>query len=304
MRDSPTAHTLTRDGHELAFTTWGEGPMPILAIHGITATSRHFAVLADALRDRLGDQHTLIAPDLRGRGNSRGLVGPYGMATHAGDAVAILDHLGLPSATVIGHSMGGFVAAVMATDAPDRVSHVILADGGVDLGLPVPDDVEATVTAVVGPALERLGRTFDGPQDYLDFWHAHPALVDCDSWDPHLTDAVTYDLWSDDEGWHPTPVREQILGDAADMLTDEATRTAADRITIPLTLLWCARGLLGVEPGLYPPAIAGGFPERFPTATVAEVPDSNHYTMLLSTTGAGQVADHVASAVHEHAART
>ena len=52
----------------------------------------------------------LIAPDLRGRGRSNTLPGPFGMTRHADDMAAVLDFLGVPRAVVVGHSMGGFVS--------------------------------------------------------------------------------------------------------------------------------------------------------------------------------------------------
>ena len=67
----------------------------------------------EALADQLGDAVTLLAPDLRGRGRSSA-GGPYGMAAHADDLMAVLDHAGAADALVVGHSMGGFAAVVAA----------------------------------------------------------------------------------------------------------------------------------------------------------------------------------------------
>src|SRR5919108_3587840 len=77
----------------------------VLAVHGITGSHVSFAPIAR----HLGDTATFLAPDLRGRGQSSGLGGPYGMAAHARDLVAVLDHVGVERAVVAGHSMGGYV---------------------------------------------------------------------------------------------------------------------------------------------------------------------------------------------------
>ena len=75
-------------GGDLFVARWGSGP-PVLAVHGITGSHAAWPWVAD----RLAGAVSLIAPDLRGRGASNGLPGPFGMAAHAADLVAVLDHL-------------------------------------------------------------------------------------------------------------------------------------------------------------------------------------------------------------------
>lgn len=109
---------------------WGAGPMVVLAAHGITATHRSMSAVAD----QLGDGVRLLAPDLRGRGGSNGVGPPFSMETHADDFVAVLDHVGTERALLLGHSMGAFAAVVAAHRHPDRVSGLVLVDGGVPPG--------------------------------------------------------------------------------------------------------------------------------------------------------------------------
>jgi lipase len=73
----------------------------VLAVHGVTAS--HLAWRAVA-RELGGEAQTcLLAPDLRGRGHSAGLPGPYGMATHVADLLAVLDEAGAGRAVLDGH---------------------------------------------------------------------------------------------------------------------------------------------------------------------------------------------------------
>src|SRR5687767_554152 len=89
-------------GGDLRVARWGsEGPA-ILVLHGITASHMSWPYVAR----ELSDEARFIAPDLRGRGGSRDLPGPYGMGAHADDCIAVLDHLGIDKAVILGHSMG------------------------------------------------------------------------------------------------------------------------------------------------------------------------------------------------------
>lgn len=129
----------------------------MLAAHGITGTHMQFHAIAD----QLGSDITLIAPDLRGRGRSSEVSGPFSMGTHGDDLAAVLDHVGVDRAVVMGHSMGGFAAVVLAHRHPERVEHLVLVDGGIplDLGALADMPTDQLIAAMIGPALERLRMT-------------------------------------------------------------------------------------------------------------------------------------------------
>ncbi|HET9771427.1 MAG TPA: alpha/beta hydrolase, partial [Acidimicrobiia bacterium] len=145
----------------------------VLLVHGITGSHRSWTPVAR----HLGDAVSVLAPDLRGRGESSGLAGPYGMAAHAADLVAVLDHVGCPRAVVAGHSMGGYIVARLAAEAPGRLSAAVLVDGGLPLPRPPDVDPDVLLAAVLGPSLARLDMTFPSTEDYRRFWQAHPAFA-------------------------------------------------------------------------------------------------------------------------------
>jgi pimeloyl-ACP methyl ester carboxylesterase len=89
-------------GGQLHIGRWGSGRAVVIAAHGLTGTHMNF----EALADQLGDGVTLLAPDLRGRGRSSTVGAPYGMARHADDLMAVLDHADAADALTVGHSMG------------------------------------------------------------------------------------------------------------------------------------------------------------------------------------------------------
>ena len=96
----------------------------VLALHGITSTSRSWLATARAL----GDRATLAAVDLRGRGQSVALPPHVGLDAHVRDMVAVLDAAGLERAVVAGHSLGAYIAARLAIRHPDRVAQLVLVD--------------------------------------------------------------------------------------------------------------------------------------------------------------------------------
>ncbi|HEY6396587.1 MAG TPA: alpha/beta fold hydrolase, partial [Solirubrobacteraceae bacterium] len=89
----------------------------VVVVHGITATSRAWLAVARALAGRA----KIVAPDLRGRGSSNGLGPPFGIASHARDLLAVLDHFKLDRPLLVGHSLGGYIVARLAVEHPHRV---------------------------------------------------------------------------------------------------------------------------------------------------------------------------------------
>ncbi|MEU9886766.1 alpha/beta hydrolase [Sphaerisporangium sp. NPDC051011] len=82
----------------------------------------------------------VYAPDLRGHGQSE-WPGDYALESMRDDVVALLDHLGVQRAALVGHSLGGVVAVLIAEEYPDRVARMVLEDVPlpVPAGQPVPE---------------------------------------------------------------------------------------------------------------------------------------------------------------------
>lgn len=281
-------HTVPVVGGDLAVTTWGSGPgVPVLAVHGITANGYSFARAAAELAVRGGPP--LLAPDLRGRGASGHLPGPHGLAAHTDDLIAVLDGLGVRRTVVVGHSMGAFVAAMLAVRHPDRVAGLLLVDGG--FGLPVPPDTD--IEAVIGPAMARLRMTFESPDAYRDFWREHPAFVG--RWNGWVDDYVLRDLVGEPPRQRSACDETAVRVDGAQIVADQEALGAIHRLPCPAHLLWTARGLMDESPGLYTSERLAGLPESVRTT---ELPDDNHYSPLFSSTAA-LVAEQIHTLVEE-----
>lgn len=256
--------------------------MPLLAIHGITSSSRAWAALARHLADV-----RILAPDLRGRGRSRDLPPSTGLRHHADDLAERLDELGLGPLPVVGHSMGAFVAVALADARPDLVASLLLVDGGYPLQRPAGLSDDDLASTVLGPIAARLAREFPSREAYHEFWRQHPAFGGELSDD--LRAYADYDLVGEPPHLRTASTLEAIAADSLDLYGSDWHLAALAGLRIPAPMLRAPRGLLDEPGGLYPE-----LPERpplAPTMTVTDVPDVNHYTILMSDPGAGIVAD-------------
>jgi pimeloyl-ACP methyl ester carboxylesterase len=134
------------NGVDLAYEVRGEGE-PVLLIHG--------AMIADALlplaQHALLKDHKVVQYHKRGYGSSTG--GPAGIATHAEDAKALIDFLGIAPTHVVGHSAGGTTALQLAADAPEAVASVCLLEPAIATQIPSAE----AVGQVLGPIFGVLG---------------------------------------------------------------------------------------------------------------------------------------------------
>lgn len=105
-----------------------EAPLPILCLHGLTRNAADFETLAQSLQDR----HRVIVMDQRGRGRSGYDPNPtnYNVTTYVTDTLALLDQLEITQPALIGTSMGGLMAMLMASQQPGRIRGVVLNDVG------------------------------------------------------------------------------------------------------------------------------------------------------------------------------
>jgi pimeloyl-ACP methyl ester carboxylesterase len=256
----------------------------VVALHGISSNGRAW----DAVARELGDNVRLVTPDLRGRGDSGGQPGPYGLARHVQDVVALLDAEGLDRSVVVGHSMGAYVTALLAVTHPDRLDSVVLVDGGPPLPVPDGADPDALLEATLGPSIERLSKEFPDREAYHDFWRAHPAFAGYDVRDEDLTRYADHDLRGDPPHLRSSVAEEAVRTDGRELIADHDVRTALETMRVPGVLLRAQRGLLDQPEAFIPAELAAGFDH--PTVTLQEVDDTNHFTILMGAAGAREVA--------------
>jgi pimeloyl-ACP methyl ester carboxylesterase len=114
----------------LAAWEWPGGEPPALLLHGIGNYGRVWDFVAQEMAGRL----RLVAPDARGHGASVKPEAGYAPEDFVADVIAVLDELGLARPVVVGHSMGGAHAMVLAARHPNRVQALALVDVGPEIG--------------------------------------------------------------------------------------------------------------------------------------------------------------------------
>jgi 3-oxoadipate enol-lactonase len=161
---SGTAAVLALPGARLVYEVTGQGPAVVL-VHGFGLDMRMW----DPQAGQLAARFRVVRYDCRGFGAS----GPFDPAvpyTHAGDLVALLDHLAIGEAVLVGLSFGGRVALQTALAAPDRVRGLALLDAVLD---GVPWDPESA------RALDEVARRVQagGVLAGREAWLAHPLFA-------------------------------------------------------------------------------------------------------------------------------
>ncbi len=256
----------------------------VLLVHGVTASHLAWPFVVDRLPGV-----RVVAPDLRGRGRSNGIAGPAGMPAHAADLAALLDALGIDRTVVVGHSMGGFVSVVFAHRYPERVSRLLLVDGGLPLDVPAGLSTDELVAGILGPTAARLSMRFADTGEYLDFWRQHPAFDG--AWTPELERYLAYDLVDDGAGaFRPATSYATTADDTVDMNTGTALPEALAGLQHPTRLITVPRGLQNEPPGLYAPEHLARLLAEYPAVEHERIEGFNHYTIVMSPGGAEVVA--------------
>jgi lipase len=127
----------------------------VVCIHG---AAQHGGIYEPLARRLTARDHFVVATDLRGHGGSPPDP-PWNTETHAHDVLATMDELGIERATLVGHSFGALVAAVIAGSAEERVQRLVLLDPGIEL----PAD-----QALRYVEIDRLDWSFSTPEGALN----------------------------------------------------------------------------------------------------------------------------------------
>jgi 3-oxoadipate enol-lactonase len=232
----------------------GSGDDVIVFIHGFPLSREIWAEQIRAISART----RVVAIDLRGMGTSSVTEGPYLMESLAGDVAAVLDHLGIERATLVGHSLGGYVALAFARMYVERLARLALVASRITADTPeaaqhrreLAGDAEATHSnaRIIAEFVQRtLGATTR---------REHPEIA---------------------EKFEKIAEKNDPRGLAA-MLRGMAMRDSAEDIAgdvgVPVLVV------AGEEDPLVPQAETSAMAAAFPAGSLVWIPGAGHVPML------------------------
>jgi pimeloyl-ACP methyl ester carboxylesterase len=149
---------------EIAYLDEGEGD-PILLVHGFASTKNVNWVYPGWVSELKKDGRRVIAFDNRGHGDSAKLYDPgaYEIAVMASDIVALMDHLKIDRADVMGYSLGSRMTAIVAGSQPERLRSAIFGGigiGAIEGGGPGENVARALEADTIEEVTDPVGRTF------------------------------------------------------------------------------------------------------------------------------------------------
>ncbi|MDO9379976.1 MAG: alpha/beta fold hydrolase [Nocardioidaceae bacterium] len=162
------------DGVRVYHEVHGEGPPLVLLHGGVLAIDLDF----HALLPTLAETRQVIGIELQGHGRTNDTDRPMSVGTFAADVVAVLDHLGIESADVLGHSLGGAIAIELAISHPSRVRSIVPISASVDTSgihedLTDPGKMATSTRMPTADDFAEMRRTYDAlsphPEHFDDF---------------------------------------------------------------------------------------------------------------------------------------
>jgi lipase len=271
-----SAQPIRREIAGLTCAEWAPtGTGTVLALHGLTSTSEVWQAFAESLPGI-----RVIAPDLPGRGGSAHVAAGAGLVGHAVAVLALADELGLGEAggvTLVGHSMGAFLAPLVAAGLGARSRQVILLDGGV-----APERTallrRPVVRALFTMQTRLLGRRWRDAEAFVDALDSN-AIANRPELRPRLLAWAAYLLAGPAGNLRARIDPARLVADAVDTLTGVATLPALIGLGVPVHAIAAGNGADDRRgPFLSDRALAIGR-AQLPRLTTARS-RANHVTMM------------------------
>jgi pimeloyl-ACP methyl ester carboxylesterase len=152
------------NGLHMYYETFGSGAPLVLLHGGMLTIDLNFASLIPTL----AQTHTVVGVEMQGHGRTANIDREITYPNLASDIVALLDHLGIERAAVLGHSMGGGVALELAVSHSDRVSAIVPISASVSKDGMHPD--------LLDPSTFETSPIMPTAQDFADFKEAYQRL--------------------------------------------------------------------------------------------------------------------------------
>jgi pimeloyl-ACP methyl ester carboxylesterase len=230
----------THDGARLWYATLGQGA-PILLLHGGLANAGYLGDLAAAL----AADHRVVLMDSRGHGRSTRDARPFSYDVMAADVVALLDHLGIAKAAIVGWSDGAILGLLVAIRHPERMSRLFAFAANTDPSGVADASGQPVVEAYLARTAKEYAALSETPDDYEAFKSAVTTMW---ATQPHITREELRGIST------PTWI---VDGDHDEMIRRENTELMAAEIPVAGLLILPTVGHFGFlqAPGLFTDAV-------------------------------------------------
>ncbi|PKB68647.1 MAG: hypothetical protein BZY82_00260 [SAR202 cluster bacterium Io17-Chloro-G3] len=161
----PVDRTFISNGLKLHYLEWGSpNATPLILIHHMNSHAHTW----DRFADSMSEQYRVLALDMRGHGDSQWAdPGNYKTVDFASDVEALVNHLGVSRAIILGGSVGGRVALVYAGQHQEQTAALIVEDVG---------PVRTAESAASFPAMAKVADPeFNDVSEAIAYWKAHPG---------------------------------------------------------------------------------------------------------------------------------
>jgi pimeloyl-ACP methyl ester carboxylesterase len=253
----------TINGKEMQIADYEGKGGTIVAIHGLTGTHKNMRYYANKFK---GD-YRFVAMDLRGRGNSAALDPVPSIYNHAEDILALIQELDIQNSILLGHSMGAFISAIVASKL-DSVKGVILLDGAAEMSNHQRD--------IVKPSLARLSKKYSTKEQYLEEVKNIYQNLGV-TWNKELADTTLYEVEPVGDHWASISNEGKILADFESFYSFDPKKVCSS-IGCPVLLVY-AKSKIGEMPPLF---YLGDYDKTVKSIEEIQtvISDCNHYTMV------------------------
>lgn len=204
----------------------GAGPT-VVALPGLGSSAWAWESLAEAAPDL-----NLYAISLAGRGGSHAAQGAKGLEGHARMVAAVVEELGLEDVVVVGHSMGAYLAPLVAQQLNGRVKHLVLVDGGIRPAFPF--FMSAGLTRMVFRSqLKKARGPFPTIEAVLKKARVGPMLADRPELTPQIIRMLDRELGGTPGARTALTDVERCADDAADTFFGPSFEPALAALTVP-----------------------------------------------------------------------
>lgn len=263
----PKSRFYESQGLRLHYADWGnEDAPPLVLVHGGRDHCRSWDAIAQSLRPHFH----VLAPDLRGHGDSDWTKGgSYALSEYVYDLTRLVDAVAAPRVSLVGHSMGGMVSLIYAGTFPERVSSLVVLDGVTVL----PNATRAPVHERIAKWVDQLDKLHDrAPRRYRTI---EDAAAQMQAHNKRLTRELALHLAThgvrrnpdDTYSWKFDPYQRAM---APQRLWPDDHVALWSRISCPTLLLHAGESFLGG-------AKAAGLAEHFRQARIETIHGAGHW---------------------------